>query len=234
LNNSVAATREWRADLAHKWLDWAFAKSRRPGKLTSDFQYLVRFTMDVGWQMPGGLKMAKPMAGALAEFRAEQAAKTAATLHWLRERAKRAIETLTDSQEWRQPMREFMAELLEADPALTMYVTKGKTGTTTSYYGNLKAIGLLAIQALARHPAVLRFKRCEEKSCSTIFAQRKRGKYCDEHGSAASRSRRHYRSLDADQKREKRRAYYLNWMKTHEPRRYRQRHHPNAVNLGSS
>ena len=206
----VVATRrarEWRLNLLDRWLSFAFDASTSITKLSSELAYLARYTMSSGWAMP-----------ALASD-ADLAA-----LHWLRDRAKKAIAMLADSGGWEESLADqsdLISELRKADRALTLRIIKGKTGFSRTYDGHAKSIGLLAIQALKSHPEAHRFTRCAEPGCPAIFVQRKAGRFCHDHTTSAARARRFHASLTPAEKTAKRRQTYLNWLRRYKPKRYR-------------
>jgi predicted RNA-binding Zn ribbon-like protein len=108
-------------------------------------------------------------------------------------------------------------------PEVGRYVTKSRDGYLGIHDGRFDKVFLHECADLVTGPEGHRLKRCSEEGCGRLFVQQKRGVYCEQHGSSGARSERYRQRLELtpEEKRERRRRYYLASLKKHDPARWR-------------
>lgn len=70
-------------------------------------------------------------------------------------------------------------------------------------------------------PEGWRLKVCAVSECATLLIQNRQGRYCDAHADIRARQARYRKSLCAKEKSARRRKYYLNHLKKHDPDRWK-------------
>jgi len=184
--------REHRVDVLSAWLAWAADRESTPIALNRQLLALVTSATGVG----------------------AQSYPDESQLRWLQGEVARAFAFHATADKGAE------LELGEAPgtpPRFT--ITKGH-GMTACYYGNAAQIGLVGLRAVLAHPELRRITRCIVPGCPAPLVERKRGRYCAEHGSGRNRSRRYLEKATPEQRRQNRRRLYVAWLKEHQSERY--------------
>jgi hypothetical protein len=186
--------REHRVDVLSAWLTWAADRDSTPDALNRQLQALVMSATGAGAQTyidPAG----------------EQ-------LRWLQCEVVRAFTFHATADKGAE------LELSEAPGTPPRYTISKGHGIRPCYHGGAAQVGMVGLRAVLAHPELGRVTRCIVPGCPAPLVGRKGGRYCAEHGSGKSRSRRHLEKLTPVQRRQNRRRLYVASLKEHQPTRY--------------
>lgn len=183
--------REQRLALLTAWVRWAADRESTVQALNRRLGELVRDTT-----------------GANAGFLVPNEAQ----IRWLQGQANAAFAFLASAK----PGQELELERPPNDRAPAFFITKGH-GALASYDGSTAAIGSIALRLILTHPELQRINRCIVPGCHAPLVEKKRALYCPAHGSAASRSRRHYEKCSVEERQQRRRRLYIESLRIRRP-----------------
>ncbi len=110
-------------------------------------------------------------------------------------------------------------------PAVARRVVRYRRDYVGQYFGAFDEMLENDVADAVLRAGAARVRQCLEPGCGRLHVKSRRSEYCAEHGKGRARSIR-YRErinerLSAEEKRERRRRYYLAHLKKHNPARYR-------------